>query len=377
MSNNLIYFDHNATSPLLGWIKEEMDSVAMSPLNPSSVHSLGKSAKNLLSTARESLLDAVHAVNGYNAIFTSSGTEANNIALKGLSVAKRICTPIEHLSVLNVVGDATIPLGGDGIVDLEKLEALLAMLSERSASGVLLSVILANNETGVIQPISDVAIIAHKYNAIVHTDASQAFGRLPIDMGQLNVDLLTISAHKAGGPVGVGALIFKKGLQLSPIMAGGQQEYGIRPGTQNVFAIHGLGVMCRNIDDITTSFRKLEVLRDCIERRLQEFTNQVIVFGQNSPRLPNTSSIGMLGVSNETQLIHFDLHDIAISAGSACSSGTIGVPYVQVAMGYDLKEASTAVRVSLGPANTQEEAERFVGVWKSLFDKIDSESGRV
>ena len=360
-----IYFDHNATSPLLPEIKEQMDAIALLPLNTSSVHSYGKMAKKILETSRANLLRSLNAPDRYQAIFTSTGTEANNIALSGMVGYHSMATVIEHPSVLNVAKDSVIPVDVEGVVDLNKLEQLLSTHQHP----VIVSVMMANNEVGVIQPMEEIIHICRRYKAIIHTDASQSFGRLPIDLEKLDVDLLTMSVHKCGGPLGSAALIFKKDLRLHSIIQGGGQEYGFRPGTVNVHAIYGLGILCSILQKTINSFQKLRGLRDHLEYELKKISNEVIIFAQNALRLPNTSSIAMPGVLNETQLIHFDLSGFAVSAGSACSSGKVDAPYVQMAMGYTEADAKNSIRVSLGPKNTNEEVKNFIQAWKALFLK--------
>ncbi len=360
-----IYFDHNATTPLLKEVKTAMDGVAQLPLNPSSVHSYGRFAKKLLEDARKELAQAVSASDQYQAVFTASGTEANNLALKGMAGYNCITTTIEHPSVLEVVGEGLIPVDKNGVVRLEVLEQIIAS----STHPTLISVIMASNEIGVIQPIDEIVRVAHKYNAIVHTDASQALGKIELNLDALNVDMVTFCAHKFGGPIGAGALIFKKNLPLMPIMLGGGQEHRFRSGTQNIPAIHGFGVACSMIKKITSSFLSLATYRDFLEETILQISSKSRIFAKNVARLPNVSSITMPNVSNETQVIHFDLCGFAVSAGSACSSGKAELPYVHMATGCDQKEASSAIRVSLGIDNNLEQVKRFIKIWQDLYLK--------
>lgn len=363
-----IYLDYNASSPLLPNVKEAMADIMGPPSNASSVHSFGRRAKDITDTARKRLSNLIGASSEHHIIFTSSGTEANNTALKGFPGYKLITTVVEHPSVLNVVGAGAIPVDSNGVVKLDVLELLLT----QDKGPVLVSVQFANNETGVIQPIKEIAEIVHKNKAVLHVDAVQAFGRVPFDIISYDIDLVTISSHKLGGPIGAAALIFKKSLPLKPLMIGGGQELRFRPGTPNVVAIHGFGIAAEIALSTIASFADIALLRDNLETKLQQFDRNVIIFGKKAKRLPNTSLINMPGVSNETQVIHFDINGIAISAGSACSSGRIDLPYVAMAMGHTEKEARTAIRVSLGLDNTQDEIDAFISLWKELHNKSDN-----
>lgn len=362
-----IYFDHNATTLTLKEVRVAMEEIANLPLNPSSVHSFGRYAKKILEDARKEIALALSANDQYKVVFTSSGTEANNLALNGMKGYNRITSQIEHPSILKVIGEGLIPVDKNGVIRLDILEQILATTTKPT----LVSVIMASNETGVIQPIKEVVKLARKYNVLVHTDASQYIGKQELNIDGLDADMVTICGHKFGGPLGVGALIFKKNLPLTSIMQGGGQEFRFRPGTQNISAIHGLGVACNNINQIIASFAKLKEYRDFLEESILNITNNSIVFGYGADRVSNVSSISMPNVSNETQVIHFDLNDFAVSTGAACSSGKVDLPYVHMAMGYEHKEATTAIRISLGPENTLEQVKKFVQVWQELYLKTN------
>ncbi|WP_039457592.1 cysteine desulfurase family protein [Candidatus Jidaibacter acanthamoebae] len=360
-----IYFDHNATTLLLKEAREAMEEIAHLPLNPSSVHSYGRYAKKLLEDARNEVASALCVTDQYKIVFTASGTEANNLAINGMKGYTCITSQIEHPAVLKVVGEGLIPVGGNGVIKLDVLERILAT----SDKSILISVIMASNEIGVIQPIHEVVKLARKYKALVHTDASQYIGKAGINIAELDADMVTICGHKFGAPIGVGALIFKKHLPLSSILKGGGQEFRFRPGTQNIPAIHGLGVACSKIKQIIASFTKLEKYRDFLEEEIMRIAEDSIIFGKNAARVPNVSSFSMPGVNNETQVIHFDLNGFAVSTGAACSSGRVDVPYVHMAMGYEQKQASCAIRVSMGAENTLEQVKKFIKVWQDLYLK--------
>lgn len=361
--NRNIYFDHNATSYLLPQVKEAMVEMMSDPLNASSIHGFGRNARKVLDFAREEVRKSVGLNDDYNLIFTSSGTESNNIALCGLKDYQLITTPVEHQSVLSVVGQGIIPVDTEGVVVLEALEEVISKVRGK----FLVSVQLANNETGVIQPIAKICEIVHRYGGLVHSDAVQAFGRIDCNVEKLGIDLITLSAHKIGGPLGVAALGFRKNIPLQPLMKGGGQEYRFRPGTQNTIAIKGFGIIAALAETLVSKFLEVEVLRNFLQHQLSIICSQSIIFGKNAQRLPNTLSISMPTVSSETQVIYFDINKIAVSAGSACSSGAVSIPYVQMAMGYSEEIARCALRISLGIDNTKEEVEQFIEYWKNLY----------
>lgn len=361
--SGIIYFDHNATYPIFPSVAESIADLQGLPLNPSSLHKYGRDAKRLMEEARQKVSSLANATK-YNLIFTGSGTEANNLALRGVNLPV-ITTLGEHASVLQPVGKGIVAVKKDGIVDFELLEHILKALGKK----LLVSVILANNETGVIQPITEIAELVHRYGCLLHTDASQAFGKIPLDLDVLGADLITVTSHKFGGPVGAAGLFVRKGLEIEPLLIGGGQERGMRSGTPNIVAIHGFGMASEIVAHTLSSYKEVEKLRNYIEARLLQISSGSVVFGKGSNRLPNTSSITMPFVKNETQVIHFDLNNIALSAGSACSSGRMDYPHVQLAMGYDSALAVTAIRISLGLGNTEAEADQFIKAWSELYYK--------
>jgi cysteine desulfurase len=247
------------------------------------------------------------------------------------------------------------------------LEALEEALSRDEGMSKIVSVIYANNETGVIQDLRQIVNIAHKYQALVHTDAVQAYGKINIDLLALEVDLITISAHKICGPLGVGALIAKKNISLLPQIKGGGQEKNLRAGTHNMPAIVGFGMIAADINSHIENIAKLRALRDYIEENLAA---KAIVFSQKAPRLSNTSCMAMPGVANEMQVMHFDLRQIFLSAGSACSSGKIKFSHVLKAYGYEQELIQCAIRVSLGIDNTKADADNFISNWFDIYEKL-------
>lgn len=355
-----LYLDNNATTQILPQVRSAMFDIMDCPINASSPHALGRKAKFILEAARAKVLLMVGGDSKYQVIFTSCGTEANNMALRGLEGFKVLVSVTEHASVLKNVMQAVIPVDKNGIVKLDELRQLLAI----NPGNKLVSIHYANNETGVIQPIAEIVKIAHEFGALVHTDATQAFGKVPFNAQELDVDMITLSAHKFGGPLGAGALVFKKNLPLMPMMIGGGQEIRFRPGTHNLPAIHGFGIACELERKYREQMQATQKLRDFI---IHSLPSDAVIFGANSPRLPNTISIALPGVASETQVIHFDTNSIAISAGSACSSGKVDLPYVQMSMGYEEAIARSVIRVSFGVDNTLEDAKTFFNVWETLY----------
>lgn len=364
-----IYLDYNATSPVGKKVAEVMAGIMAQPLNASSVHNYGREAKKHIEDARRKIAK-IAGVEGAQVIFTGSGTEANNLAIKGFRDANTVeVSTIEHASVIKAAEDKKptyIPVDKNGVVRLDALEGIL----KHTSGKVLVSVMLANNETGVIQPIKEVVKLVLAHGGFVHTDAVQAFGRIPVDFNDLNVDMMTISAHKIGGPQGIGALIIKKGLHLSPQILGGGQESGYRAGTHNVAAIVGFAAAAVYNSRLEGGNYSSH-LRDYMEKKLKSIAQDITIFGEDVARIPNTSCIVMPGMKAETQLINFDLEGIAVSAGSACSSGKVEASHVLLAMGVDKEKAATAIRVSVGPETTREEIDRFVEVWKRQYERAD------
>ena len=369
---NPVYMDHNATTAVR---PEARDAVALALAltgNPSSVHGSGRTARRLVEDARDAVAALVGAEPAW-VVFTSGGTEANNLALRVLPKrAPILCSAVEHTSVLSVMdGIVEIPVDGDGVVDLGALEALLA----GEDTPALVSVMLANNETGVLQPVADIAALAHEHGALIHCDAVQAAGKMAIDFRTLGCDLMSLSAHKIGGPSGVGALVVTSGVEgdlaLIPMLRGGGQERGRRAGTENVPGIAGFGAAARAAREGLTDFARLGRWRERIETRLRQHADSH-VYGFGAPRLANTSCLTMPGVEAETQVIQFDLAGVAVSAGAACSSGKVEPSRVLAAMGVDANEAETAIRVSLGWNTTEDDADKFVEAWIQVYGQAQA-----
>ncbi len=360
-----IYLDYNATAPLRPEARAAIDAALGIDGNPSSVHGFGRRARRAVEDARERVAALVGATPA-QVVFTSGGTEANNLALTGSGRARVIVSSVEHDSVLRAAPEAArAPVDGDGVADLDALSARLA----GDGPPALLSLMLANNETGIIQPVRQAAELAHSHGALLHCDAVQAAGKIPVDAAALGADLLTLSAHKLGGPTGVGALIVADGIELAPLLAGGGQERRRRAGTENLPGIAGFGAAAEAAVAGLDAYDGIAALRDGLEARAVAAVPGARVFGAGVSRLANTSCLAMPGTAAETQVMALDLAGIAVSAGSACSSGKVEASHVLLAMGAGEEAAGTAIRVSLGPATTSADVDRFVAVWSALHGR--------
>jgi cysteine desulfurase len=357
------YLDWNATAPL----RPEAVAAATAALahcgNPSSVHRRGRAGRQMVERARETVAGMIGAAPD-NLVFTSGGTEANHLALIGAGRGRILVSAVEHDSVLRAVPAAEqIIVDGDGVVRLDALADLLAA-DDRPA---LVSVMLANNETGVIQPVAEIAAAAHARGAILHCDAVQAAGKIAFDVAAIGADLLTLSAHKLGGPAGVGALAATGSIELAPLLRGGGQEGGRRAGTENVPGIAGFAAAAKAAAEELGRYDRVRVLRDALETEILAVAPDAIVIGAGVPRLPNTSAIAMPGMASVTQVIALDLDGVMVSAGAACSSGKVGPSHVLAAMGLPPDVRSSTIRVSLGWSTTEAEIDRFIQSWTALY----------
>lgn len=355
------YLDYNAGAPIRPAVAEAVSAALARTGNPSSVHRFGRLARRAVEDARAEVAALVGARPG-EVVFTGSGSEANNLALRGTG-RRPVVAAIEHDSVLRAAPDATpVAVDEEGAVDLAALDRALAA----EPAPALVSVMLANNETGVVQPIAEVFRVARAHGALVHCDAVQAASRMAIERDALGVDLLTLSAHKLGGPQGVGALVVSGDLALAPLIRGGGQEMRRRAGTENVAGIVGFGVAARLAAADLDRTADWATLRDRIEQRLRALAPELRVFGAGAARLCNTTCLTMPGVAAETQVMALDLAGVAVGAGAACSSGKVGPSHVLAAMGAPPAEAACAIRVSLGWASEAGDIERLVDAWGRL-----------
>jgi cysteine desulfurase len=372
-----VYLDWNATTPLRPEARQAMAAAWDMAGNPSSVHAEGRQARRLVEDARTAVATAISA-RPQDVVFASGGTEANAMALTpglrraaGWPVQRLLVSAIEHTSVLSggrfpADAMAAIKASGVGLVDLGHLRTLLA-----DGPPALVSVMLANNETGAIQPVAEVADIVHGAGGLLHVDAIQAFGKIPFDVKSIRADLVTLSAHKIGGPKGVGALVLAEDVQgLEPLLRGGGQELGRRAGTENVAGIAAFGAAVRAaMAALEGDAARSQGLRNRLEKGLRQ-TPGMIVFSEGTPRLPNTTLFTVDGLKAETAVIGFDLGGIAVSSGSACSSGKVQPSHVLAAMGVGRELAQGAVRLSLGWSTTEADIDLALQAWRKLADTL-------
>jgi cysteine desulfurase len=359
----LTYLDWNATQPLLPEAADAMAAALRQCGNPSSVHRWGRAARRAVEAARREVA-ALAGVTEDEIIFTSGGSEANQTALKGFPDRRVLVSALEHDSVRTGVPDRDIvPALPDGRVDL----AALARMLERDPRPTLVSLMLANNETGALQPVAEAAQIAHAYGALLHTDAVQAAGRAALDRRALGADLMSLSAHKIGGPQGMGALVASPELPLAPLIAGGGQERGRRAGTENVAAIVGFGIAARAARARIADQARIAALRDVAERRLLAIAPDAQIFAAGVPRLANTIAIAMPGVPAATQVMALDLAGVMVSAGAACSSGKVTRSAVLSAMGVAPEIAECTIRISLGWSTAEADIDDLVEAWGALY----------
>jgi cysteine desulfurase len=373
------YFDWNATAPLRAEAREAMVAALALTGNASSVHAEGRAARQVIENARQKVA-ALTGADAKNVIFTSGATEANMLALTpALQVAgekalrgRLLVSAIEHPSVRSggrfpAVAQEELTVTNEGLLDLHALRSALAR-TERP----LVSVMLANNETGVIQPIAEIAEIVHGARGILHVDAVQGAGRMECDIETLGADLLSISAHKLGGPQGIGALVRRGDIHIaSPLITGGGQERGSRAGTENVAAIAGFGAACAAAADATQAdASRMAHLRDRLEAGIRAATPEAVIFGAQAPRLPNTTLVAVPGIKAETAIIAFDLSGIALSSGSACSSGRVQASHVLAAMGAQADLTRGALRLSLGWSTTQDDVNTLLTTWNTVISSL-------
>jgi len=377
VSPRRVYLDYNATTPLCPGVREAVAAALDLAGNPSSVHEDGRAARRVIEGARRRIAALVHA-RPQDVVFTSGGSEANNLAIDSLVrlgvIDTAVVSAIEHPSVgaclKSWAGDrlSVVPLacGADGAVEAAAVAQALRALGSR-ASRTLVCVMLANNETGVVQPVRDIAEIAHGFGAFVLCDAVQAVGRIAVDCEALGVDFLSVSAHKFGGPKGAGALIVRNGMEISPSLRGGGQELRRRAGTENVPGLAGFGAAAEQATERFGQWQALAALRDGMEAQIRRIAPETTFFGLDRLRLPNTSCFATHGLSAEQQVIAMDLAGVSIGAGSACSSGKMTPSEVLMAMGAPADQAANAIRVSLGPETTQRDIDCFVRAWQACY----------
>lgn len=357
------YLDWNATAPLRPQAVTAMVETLARCGNPSSVHRWGRMARREVERARIAVAGLAGAA-PESVIFVSGGTEANHLALRGVGRQRILVSAIEHGSVLHAAAAAElIPVDGDGVVRIDALADLLAA----DTRPALVSVMFANNETGVIQPVAEIAALAHAHGALFHCDMVQAAGKIPLDAAVFGADLVTLSAHKLGGPPGIGALIAPTQVDLTPMLSGGGQERGRRSGTENLPGIAGFAAAAEAAAAQIPVYERVQSLRDALEAEIVQIAPEAVVLGAAAPRLPNTAAIAMPGTPAETQIIALDLDGVMVSAGAACSSGKVGPSHVLRAMGTAPDLAQSTIRVSLGWDSTEADLDRFLRSWTALY----------
>lgn len=372
-----VYLDWNATTPLRTEARAAMLAAYELIGNPSSVHAEGREARRLVEEARTALAAAVGAL-PRNVVFTSAGTEANALALSpglrgpsGGPVQRLLVSAVEHASVLAggrfpADGISQIRVTRSGVVDLDHLRALLA-----EGPAALVSIMAANNETGALQPVAEAAGLVHEAGGLLHVDAIQALGKIAFNINGVGADLATFSAHKIGGPKGIGALVVAEGIAgLEPVLRGGGQEFGRRAGTENVAGIAGFGAAVKAaLQVLPEDAEHMTTLRDRLENGIRVIAGATI-FSNEVGRLPNTVLFTAPGLKAETAVIGFDLESIAVSSGSACSSGKVQPSHVLSAMGHDATVAQGAVRLSLGWSTGLDDINRALEAWRKLGNTL-------
>jgi cysteine desulfurase len=376
-----VYFDHNATT----YMREEVIEVMLPFLrtrfgNASSLHFFGQENRGVIDEARGHVAAFIGAEPA-EVIFTSGGTESDNIAIRGVIGALRgrvdsphiITTSIEHPAVLRTCEDLEeegvdvtyLPCRRDGSVDPADLEKAV------TGSTVLASVMISNNETGVIQPIGEISPILKKNGIMFHIDAVQGMGKIPVDVGVLGADLLSISAHKFYGPKGIGALYVKRGTAIKPVQTGGHQEEGLRPGTENIPAIVGFGEACRlSREHLEDEMARIAALRDRLQEGILEKVPNVHINGAGAERVPNTCNVTVPGIEGEAMSLNLSMLGFALSSGSACATGDPEPSHVLRAMGLDPVEAQGALRISLGICNTEEDVDAFLETFPEVVKRL-------
>ena len=382
---NHIYMDHNATTPVRSEVAEKIN-LFLGPHygNPNSIHRFGRQARTAVENAREEVATLIGSKDSQEIIFTSGGTESDNWALRGVIAAAGggghiVTTAIEHSAIL----DTCKSLEEMGVqVTYVPPDRLGRIAAENIAEAIrpetrLVSVMWANNETGTVQPLEEVAALCRERNVLFHTDGVQAVGKIPVDVETVKVDFLSASAHKINGPKGVGFLYIRKGSPISPLITGGGQEENLRSGTENVPGIVGLGEACRLVREEGASEKKrICGLRDRLEQEAIEHIPDVVINGDPNHRVPGTTNLGFHGAEGETLLIRLDLEGFAASTGSACSAGSTEPSHVLQAMGIPREAVRGSLRLSLGWGNTEEDVSRLLKILPDAVEKIRSMAPR-
>ncbi|HEY8192142.1 MAG TPA: cysteine desulfurase family protein [Alphaproteobacteria bacterium] len=373
-SAKTVYFDYNATALIRPEVIALMLDIMGRPGNASAVHGYGRSARSCVEKAREQV-GALCSVNPNQVVFNSGATEANNTVLKSFAGERILISSIEHLSVLEpTAGAEQIPVTADGLIDEAEFEALL----DKGPAPALISIMMVNNETGAIQQVEKLARLAKKKfpSVYFHTDAVQAAGKLRIDFPALQVDYLSLSAHKIGGPQGVGALISAPGARPARLLHGSAQEKRQRAGTENVAGIAGFGLAAEMAaHDVDNYNQRLSALRDRLENEVKRISPEVVIFAKRAARVPNVTSMSLPGTQGQMMLMALDLEGMAVSRGSACSSGTVKPSHVIRAMGATDAEVAGALRISMGWNTQAEDVDAFIAAWLKIARRTTEKTG--
>lgn len=362
-----IYLDYNATCPMRPEVIEATTSAMAISGNPSSVHHEGRQARKLIEAARTKVSELI-GCSAKQVIFTSGATETNNMLLKGYAPHRRLLVgSIEHSSVVKSGVDVEyLPVLSNGLIDLEALKNIL----DNSTEPTFVSIMTVNNETGIIQPIKDIAALVKNFDCVFYTDSAQAAGRIPIDFNAMGVDFMGLSAHKIGGPQGVGAIIMAKGTNPPALLHGGGQERNQRAGTENVAGIHGFGVAADIALNGLEDYKNLATYQTQIETTVKASCSDIVINGADAPRVANTTSLCLKNFDAQTFLMSLDLEGIAISTGSACSSGVVKASHVLKAMGHSDENAKSGLRISTGWATTQDDIDAFIKAWNKIIERL-------
>lgn len=379
--NKLIYLDYNATAALRPSARVAMQAVLNcenAAYNASAVHSYGREGRKIVEDARTHVAKLVGADTN-QIIFNSGATEGNNTVLRHFADTYPdetiLISASEHPSILehqNTLPNAkTIPVNDQGLTDLGALETLL-----NDHKACLVSCMFVNNESGVIQDVAKISALAHKHGALFHCDAVQAAGRIPVDMKENGIDFLTVSAHKIGGPQGVGALALGLCGQTPTLLIGGGQEKSARAGTENVAGIAGFGAAAQESYEYMNHYQALEGWRETLEKRITSISPDIIIHAKGTKRVANTSFFSLPDTNSQTLLMALDLEGIALSNGSACSSGTVKPSTTLLAMGLDEKVAASALRISMGWATKEDDIDAFLAAWEKIYTRLQNKKGK-
>lgn len=363
----MIYFDNNATTPTKPQVIELVTSIMATVGNNSSPHIAGRTASSHVENAREQMANAIN-IRPAQIIFTSGATESINTILKTFKGKRILSSGIEHAAIVDCGQSELemIPTTPDGVIDLEALDKMLDNGNETA----LINVMMVNNETGVIQPIKQAVEIAHKYNSLIHIDAVQALGKLHIDFQEIGADYMSFSAHKIGGPQGVGAFAFASQKPIRPLLIGGKQEKRQRAGTVNIAGVAGMGLAVEMAINNMENYNKIGKWQNEIEEKLCNALPNLIINGKNAPRVTNTISLTCPDITNTVQIMNLDMEQICVSGGSACSSGVAKPSHVLKAMGLNDDMALSTIRISMGWNNSQDEVNKFIDSYIKIIKRL-------